>query len=147
MSTVGPIQTNYNQSIEDRLQNTENLIKEMNAKFDDIASNKNSARRELHQLVNTLTIQTDESVNNNEKNNNNCTWILNEHSDTDSEMDNSEENNDVNENMNKQNSMDGSSSSSKESGHSSFNEETCKLNKNHLKKLLKSFALKERIAK
>lgn len=45
----------YGPTIEDRLENTEKLIRQMNAKFEDIASSKNSAKLEFNKLVQNLT--------------------------------------------------------------------------------------------
>lgn len=45
----------YRPTIEDRLENTEKLIREMNAKFEDITSSKFSAKHEFSKLVHTLT--------------------------------------------------------------------------------------------
>lgn len=43
-------------TIEDRLENTEKLIREMNAKFEDISITKHSAKNEFNKLVQTLTM-------------------------------------------------------------------------------------------
>lgn len=43
-------------TIEERLENTEKLIREMNYKFEDIASTKHSAKHEFNKLVQTLTM-------------------------------------------------------------------------------------------
>jgi hypothetical protein len=43
-------------TIEDRLENTENMIREMNAKFKDITSTKHSTKNEFEKLVQTLTL-------------------------------------------------------------------------------------------
>lgn len=48
----------YDPSIEDRLENTEKLIKEMNNKFEDITSPKHSAKNEFNRLVQTLTMNS-----------------------------------------------------------------------------------------
>lgn len=45
-------------SIEDRLENTEKLIQEMNNKFDDLTSPKQSAKNEFNMLVQTLTMNS-----------------------------------------------------------------------------------------
>jgi len=48
----------YGPSIEDRLENTEKLIREMSHKFEDIASTKHSAKNEFNKLVQTLTMNS-----------------------------------------------------------------------------------------
>lgn len=95
-------------TIEDRLINTENLIKEMNAKFEDITSTKNSAKHELNKLVKTLTMTSDQ----------NNKWMVNK---SDSESDDHENGRiqliNVNENML-------SSDDEQSDDNSSFDEET-----------------------
>ena len=48
----------YAPTIEDRLENTEKLIQEMNNKFEDITSPKHSAKNEFNKLVQTLTMSS-----------------------------------------------------------------------------------------
>ncbi|CAI2377380.1 unnamed protein product [Moneuplotes crassus] len=48
----------YGPSIEDRLENTEKLIREMNHKFDGLTSPKQSAKNEFNMLVQTLTMNS-----------------------------------------------------------------------------------------
>lgn len=123
-------------TIEDRLQNTENLIKEMNAKFEDIASTKNSAKHELNKLVKTLTMKSDY--------NNNNTWALNENSETESEHTGNENALEI---LNTKDVNVLSSGDEDDCSNSSYDEETCNLNQKDLKQILKSMSKQQQKAK
>lgn len=56
VGSIDTISQYCNPTLEDRLENTEKLIREMNAKFEDIASTKHSAKNEFNKLVQTLTM-------------------------------------------------------------------------------------------
>lgn len=58
MTSVNQSQSQFGPSIEDRLENTEKLIREMNYKFEDITSTKHSAKNEFNKLVQKLTMKS-----------------------------------------------------------------------------------------
>ena len=115
----------YGPTIEDRLENTEKLIREMNAKFEDITSNKFSAKQEFNKLVQTLTMTSD-------RNNYNVETDSNE--EQDDEVSSTEE-------------QWRHSFEEKESNNSSFDEETCNLNQQNLKQILHWMSKKQKEAK
>lgn len=107
-------------SIEDRLENTEKLIRNLNAKFEDIESNKHSAKNEFNRLVQTLTLTSDGDGKFKEP--------------TDDEG---------NEGTSPENIQSESDADNNLSQNSSFDEETCNLNEKNLKQILKSMAHKQ----
>jgi len=100
-------------SIEDRLHNTEKLIHEMNAKFEDIASNKHSAKHEFNKLVKTLTMTSDQNSN---------AWALDNNSNSDSDHQENYQNIQTTDQVNIRSSDNESDNDC--SDNSSFDEET-----------------------
>lgn len=128
MSTLDNYTCLHCPTIEDRLQNTENLIKEMNAKFEDIASTKNSAKNELNKLVKTLTMNSDYHNN---------TWMLNANSESNSDDDQADHRM---VKRTKDNNMLSSGDEDDCSNNSSFDEETCNLNRENLNQILSNIS-------
>jgi hypothetical protein len=58
MTSVNQSQSQFGPTIEDRIENTEKLIREMSYKFQDITSTKHSAKNEFNKLVQTLTMNS-----------------------------------------------------------------------------------------
>ena len=98
----------------------------MNAKFEDIASTKNSAKHELNKLVKTLTIKNDYKDN---------TWALNENSETESECTGNEHGLGI---LNTKDVNLLFSADEDNCSNSSYDEETCNLNQKDLKQILRN---------
>ena len=115
LSSIDNFSHIYGPSIEDRLENTEKLIREMNAKFEDITSNKFSAKQEFNKLVQTLTMTSDR---------------INYNDESDSNDENEKDLSSTEEQWIH-------SYEEKDSDNSSFDEETSNMNQQNLKQILK----------